>query len=50
VDLSDLFSYGQGTGGLSAKAVAAATIDKSPAKPTDAMNLIEDRRRRSRME
>jgi hypothetical protein len=51
VDLeTDTASYGQGTGGFSAKAVAAARIDNSPARPMDAMNLSEDRRRRSCME
>ena len=47
---TDMGSYGQGTGGFSAKAVATASSDRSPARPTDAKKRIEDRRRRSCME
>jgi len=43
-------SYGHDVGPLSARVVAAARMDSSPARPSAVMNLIEDRRRRSCME
>jgi hypothetical protein len=47
---TDGASYGHVPGPWSARADPAARMDSSPARPIAVMNLIEDRRRRSRME
>ena len=47
---TDVGSYGHEWGLVSARAVTVAMRESSPARPTAVMNLIEDRRRRSRME
>jgi len=47
---TDRASYGHVPGPWSARAVAAAKMESSPARPNAVMSLIEDRRRRSRME
>jgi hypothetical protein len=47
---TDCASYGHVPGPWSARADPAANMDSSPARPIAVMNLIEDRRRRSRME
>lgn len=51
LDLDPEFdSYGQEGGPLSASVVTTPRMDRSPARPTAVMSLIDDRRRRSRME
>jgi len=46
----DIASYGHEGGPAFARAVATPRMDRSPARPTAVMSLIEDRRRRSCME